>query len=116
MNNENMLNTVVAKWTGEYPKKCQGLWILEVDGKDVSVHIPDSKRNSSMYTYKEYTYEYPLGNFITEHVGLGWKKWIYQNRYWLKKITSSLDVKKQIFKAIQEQDFVKGCCGGCLLD
>ena len=32
---------VEAKWSGEYPTLCFGEWTLNVDGKDVSLAIPE---------------------------------------------------------------------------
>ena len=72
---------VEAKWSGEYPTLCFGEWTLNVDGKDVSLSIPE---------------------------------WIEENNYWLCAITNNMELKREIFRTIQEADFRRGECGGCV--
>lgn len=107
---------VYAEWNHTPKRMCNGFWILEVDGIDVTDYIPLSLQVSSMYTLQKIAWEDPVGNSCIECFGDTWKTWKSKNDYWLSKITSSYITKKIIYLAIQEQDFVKGCCGGCLLD
>jgi len=109
---------VNAIWTGKYPTYCRGEWILEIDGKNVSDRIPD-----------EYRYDCPMGTFgkyekwylsdyqekwETYKDGMKERIWIRENSDWLNNITADPEVQKEIFKAIQKQDWRYGCCGGCI--
>lgn len=108
------MNEVKAVWTGKYPNLCGGTWYLEVNGHDVSEKIPPDRRHEEMYTYKHYMVEDLDGEYNYWVLGWGWKDWVRHNDYWLLRISPSRALKKQIFLAIQEQDFTQGCCGGCL--
>lgn len=108
------MNEVKAIWTGKWPNACRGVWILEINGKDVSDKIPHELRHTEMETFKYYHVEDLDGNYEHWVRGMGWKKWVRHNDYWLLRITPSRKLKKQIYIAIQEQDFTPGCCGGCL--
>lgn len=46
--------------------------------------------------------------------GLKQDEWIESNKYWLDEITTDIDVQRQIFKAINEEDFRTNSCGGCI--
>ena len=41
-------------------------------------------------------------------------EWIKENAYWLDKITDDYNTQKEIFTAIQQEDFRSGSCGGCI--
>ena len=112
------LNIVKAEWSGGYPSLCCGSWKLIVNGKDVSKCIPRRSRNEPMYTYGKYQIwdfdddycEY----FESYYNGLTENEWIKKNNYWLERITNDNDVKSKIYKAIQENDWRHGSCGGCI--
>lgn len=109
---------VKANWSGSWPCLCHGLWTLEVDGVDVSDKIPEDIRGVHMGTYGTYE-EWHFDEHYSEVFedyddGLEEGEWIAENDYWLDTITHDYNVKSQIFKAIQEQDFRAGSCGGCI--
>lgn len=108
---------VEAKWTGSYPCLCHGEWELYVNGKDVSDKIPEDLREDSMNTYGEYQswhFEDWEEIFDSYYDGLKQDEWIESNKYWLDEITTDIDVQRQIFKAINEEDFRTNSCGGCI--
>lgn len=108
---------VKAKWTGRGFALCIGEWKLDVDGKDVTDKIPEDLRTEPMNTYKRYERWY-FKDWVEEwepyYDGLKQDEWIEANKYWLDKITKDIDVQRQIFKAINEEDFRTNSCGGCI--
>ncbi len=108
---------VKAKWTGRGFALCVGEWKLYVDGKDVTDKIPEDLRTEPMNTYKRYGRWY-FKDWVEEwesyYDGLKQDEWIESNKYWLDKITKDIDVQRQIFKAINEEDFRTNSCGGCI--
>ena len=108
---------VEAKWSGSYPCLCYGKWTLIVNDKDVSDKIPEDLRDSSMNTYGTYQtwhFENCLEVFEDYTSGLDCYDWIKENKKWLDEITTELDTQKEIYQAINEQDFRSGSCGGCI--
>lgn len=108
---------VKASWSGCYPVLCQGEWHLEVDGKNVSHLIPEEIRNDPMYTYKEYaSWHFENWDEIFEYYecGLREDEWIEKNKSWLDKITTDLNVQKEIFTEINKYDWQYNSCGGCI--
>ena len=108
---------VKAKWTGRGFVLCVGEWKLYVDGKDVTDKIPEDLRTEPMNTYKRYWRWYfkdGVEELESYYDGLKRDEWIESNKYWLNKITKDIDVQRQIFKAINEQDFRPNSCGGCI--
>lgn len=108
---------VEAKWSGEYPTLCFGKWSLKVNGKDVSRAIPAKLRNTSMDTYGCYSswhFENWMEVFEDYEDGLEEDEWIEENDYWLCNITNDRSLKREIFRAIQKNDFRSGQCGGCI--
>lgn len=98
---------VKAKWTGCNFAHCVGEWKLYVDGKDVTNKIPEDLRTEPMNTYKKYERWYFKGWVVEResyYDGLKQDKWIKYNKYWLDEITTDIDVQRQIFKAINEED------------
>lgn len=108
---------VKAKWTGCCFAHCVGEWKLYVDGNDVTNKIPEDLRTEPMNTYKKYERWY-LNGWVEEwelyYDGLKQDKWIESNKYWLDEITKDIEAQRQIFKAINEQDFRPNSCGGCI--
>lgn len=108
---------VDAKWSGEYPCLCFGEWKLTVNGEDVSDKIPEELRYCSMNTYGVYQnwhFEDWLEVFDDYEDGLDCDDWVEENKEWLNSITISLEVQKEIYYAINRQDFRSGSCGGCI--
>ena len=116
MANEN--KRVEAEWTGCYPRLCSGNWILKVGGVNVSDKIPEDLQRSPMNTYGTYTSQHFneewLEVFENYTDGLHEKEWLKEKKSWLDTITTDSDVQKEIFFAIQEQNFRIGSCGGCI--
>ena len=108
---------VKAKWTGRGFALCVGEWKLYVDGKDVTDKIPEDLRTEPMNTYKRSERWYSK-DWVEEcesyYDGLKQDEWIESNKYWLDEITTDIDVQRQIFKAINEEDFRTNPCGGCI--
>lgn len=70
-----------------------------------------------MNTYKKYERWYFKGwveEWKSYYDGLKQDEWIESNKYWLDEITTDIDVQRQIFKAINEEDFRPNSCGGCI--
>lgn len=108
---------VEAKWSGSYPCLCCGKWTLKVNGEDVSDKIPKDLRDSSMYTYGSYRrwhFENWLEVFENYESGLECDDWVEENKKWLNEIATDLDIQREIYHAINEQDFRSGSCGGCI--
>jgi hypothetical protein len=109
---------VKAKWSGSYPCLCCGEWTLEVNGVDVSKYIPAELKDGEMNTYKTYERWYFGDDWdvITEDYqdGLMCNEWIEENKYWLDVITDDINIQREIFYAINEEDFRHGSCGGCI--
>lgn len=109
---------VEAKWSGKYPTLCFGEWTLNVDGKDVSLAIPEYMRKESMNTYgfhHSWHFDDNWQEVIEDYEdGLEEEEWIEENNYWLCVITNNMELKQEIFRTIQEADFRRGECGGCV--
>lgn len=109
---------IKAEWSGSYPCLCYGKWTLKLDGINVSDKIPKSLINSSMNTYGKYEHWSFDGNmneyFESYCDGLNCEEWIKSNKNWLNLITDDMDIQKEIFSAIQAEDFRPGSCGGCI--
>lgn len=106
-----------AKWSGKYPTLCFGKWSLKVNGKDISHAIPTKLRHTSMNTYGWYSswhFENWMEVFDKYEDGLKEDEWIEENDYWLYTITNDKNLKQEIFRAIQKEDFRSGECGGCI--
>ncbi len=113
------VGNVMANWTGEYPHLCNGKWQLKVNDKWVSDKIPKDLREDSMNTYKKYE-NWHFANDYREVVrenyydGLKCDEWLAENKEWLDSITTDENVQKDIFEVINEEDFRRGSCGGCI--
>ena len=108
---------VKAKWSGVAPCLCSGEWSLWVNGKNVSKKIPKDMRDMPMHTfgtYGKWHFENWIEVFDTYEDGLHCDEWVKKNLDWLTKITTDKETQKEIFKAIQEQDFRWYSCGGCI--
>jgi len=110
--------SVEASWSGRHPNLCCGEWSLVVNGIDVSDKIPRKLSESPMNTYGEYRRaidDWETGDvvYFTYEDGLQEEAWIRKNDYWLNKITDKAEIKSDIFKEIQFNDFRGGSCGGC---
>lgn len=108
---------VEASWSGEYPNLCNGEWKLVVNAEDVSDKIPKELKYCSMNTYGTYQnwhFEDWLEVFDSYDDGLDCEDWVASNKWWLNNITTNLEVQKEIYYAINSQDFRSGSCGGCV--
>lgn len=108
---------VKANWSGSCPCLCSGEWTLEVNGVDVSIHIPEELRESPMNTngtFQTWHFEDWAEVFEDYDDGLDGYEWIAENKYWLDLITDNYDVQMEIFYAISKQDWRYGSCGGCI--
>lgn len=108
---------VEAKWTGNYPNLCSGRWILKVNNKDVSHLIPNELRNEPMNTYNTYRSWHFVNweeTWNSYEEGLFCDEWIKENKEWLNKISTDLIIQKEIYEAINSQDWRYGECGGCI--
>ena len=109
---------VEARWSGSYPNLCRGEWTLKIGGNDVSSLIPKELRYDEMNTYGTYETWYFDDNamevFEDYEDGLDCDEWIEENKYWLDAIAEDYDTQVKIFKAINEQDWRSGSCGGCI--
>ena len=108
---------VEANWSGTYPCLCCGQWTLKVNGEDVSYKIPKKLRDSNMGTYGTYQswhFEDWMEVFDDYEDGLDCEDWIKENKDWLNTITSDYEMQKEIYDAINAEDFRAGSCGGCI--
>lgn len=110
--------SVEAKWSGEYPCLCFGEWTLKVNGKDVSSKIPKNLRKYSMNTigtYQRWDFNNAeLEMFEDYDDGLECEEWILENKEWLDNISTDISTQRDIFLAINAEDFRSGSCGGCI--
>lgn len=109
---------VEAKWTGDYPNLCSGQWILKVNNKNVSHLIPADLKNEPMNTYHTYLCWHFNNNWEEKwdsyKDGLFCDEWLKENKEWLDKISTNSIVQKEIYTAINSQDWRYGECGGCI--
>ena len=112
---------VRVEWTGEWPRKCKGRWIFEVDGKDYRYLLPfanDDGVDLPADTFGEHELWDIDANGDREWFkyenGLDIDCWIDQNREWLTIITPHEDDWDYMFNAFQENDWRFKECAGCL--
>lgn len=90
---------------------------MKVNGENVSEKIPERCRHEPMGTYGTYGYWYFAGweeNFKEYTDGLKCEEWIEANQNWLDAVSTDASVQREIYAAIQAQDFRRGQCGGCI--
>lgn len=104
-----------VKWTGSYPCLCCGEWRILKNGIDVSQVIPNDITEMNTYgIYQSWHFDDNWIEVFEDYEdGLECDDWIKANA-WIDKICDSYDEKVELFKAIQEQDFRTGSCGGCI--
>ena len=115
-----MINVNVV-WTGEWPRKCKGRWIFEVDGKDYRYLLPFANDDGvdlpadTFGTYECWNMD-SEGERLWLHTenGLDIEDWIDQNREWLEVITPHENDWDDIFYAFQNADWRFKECGGCV--
>lgn len=113
------LHKIEVQWTGGGWTLCNGEWLIAVDGIDISEHIPNSIRTSSMYTYKttfdSCAYEYDPDGEVTFTDGLKFNDWIHENMWWIGELPIiEPEDYPLLYALIQENDFRQGTCGGCI--
>ena len=112
---------VRVEWTGDWPRRCKGRWIFEVDGKDYRYLLPFANDDG---------FDLPADTFGTYECwdmdsdgerewfhyenGLDIEDWIDQNREWLMIISPHEEEWDDIFYAFQEHDWRFKECGGCV--
>lgn len=112
---------VFVKWTGEWPRKCKGRWIFEVNGKDYRYLLPfanDDGNDQPAGTDGEYE-QWGMDSegereWYRIHDGLDIDEWIDENRSWLEVITLNEEAWDDIFFAFQREDWRPKECGGCV--
>lgn len=106
-----------VEWTGSYPCLCHGEWKIYKNGRDVSECIPQEKRGEPMNTYNEYSRWYFTDDWDEEteyyYDGLEVEDWI-ENNSWINKICDAKTEKEELYKAINNEDWREGSCGGCI--
>ena len=108
---------VKAKWSGSYPALCHGKWSISVNGEDVSDLIPEELKTSPMGTegvYRHWRFKNWEETNEAYVDGFDCPEWINENKYWLDRITTDAKTQKEIFYAIQQEDFRYSSCGGCI--
>ena len=120
-----------VKWTGSYPNLCSGEWIISYNGTRLDIPEDDDdeyswngRASSDMNTNGIYSRWY-FGNDWDEQTeeyedGLECADWIVANQHWVDAMFDKYEIPKgfytyhQLFKAIQENDWRSGSCGGCI--
>jgi len=115
------MNNFTASWSGSYPSLCFGTWTIEHNNRPLN--IPEDKVNSSMNTYISYqSWHFEDGSevFEPEEDGLNFNEWIMENHSWVDLAFDELEIEKSeanykdLYDAIQLEDFRSGSCGGCI--
>lgn len=110
-----------VKWTGGYPNLCSGDWIVEHDGKIVT--LPEDRVSESMGTFGTYSsWHFEDWDDVWEDYedGLGFEDWIVTNKNWVDKMFDEHGIKKSekeyqdLFDSFQANDWRHGSCGGCI--
>lgn len=109
---------VKTNWSGNSTCLYYGEWTLEVNGIDVTDKIPEYLREKPMNTYRTYQswyFDEEYSEVFEDYTdGLKIDDWIAENKEWLDKISTDINIQREIFNAINEQDFRPGSCGGCI--
>ena len=83
----------------------------------MSDNIPEDLRDSEMGTYGTYQswhFEDLTELFDSYEDGLECGEWIEVNKGWLDTITTDYETQREIYEAINAEDFRAGSCGGCI--
>lgn len=121
------VNRWEVKWTGRCPNLCSGRWEISLDGIFLNKHIPFDVLKNHMNTFGEY-WEinlYDEENPDSYFEGLEFEDWIKENVHWIydmliseKVCQADMNVTyqdlKDLFSAIQQQDWRRHSCGGCI--
>lgn len=118
-----------VEWSGGYPNLCSGEWTIFYNDIKLTIPVQDedsyyNRRTEDMGTAGEYSRWYFDENYSEEteyyQDGLECGDWIVDNKDWLDEMFDEHKIPKgfftyhQLFKAIQEQDWRSGSCGGCI--
>lgn len=110
--------TFVVCWTGEFPNLCHGIWEIYKNGEDISEYIPKDLLDEPMGTYGKYDiwgFDDDLHEEWTEYYdGLKCDEWIRANDGWISKFCDNEEEKRELYRAINKQDFRIESCGGCI--
>lgn len=107
-------NVFEVKWTGGYPIRCSGEWIILYKGSRVA--IPEDKVSSHMNTEGSYdTWHFEEWSDVWESYNDGdcIEAWLIDND-WVFNITNDVDELDELFSKIQDQDWRHNSCGGCI--
>lgn len=111
-----------ARWSGEFPTLCKGMWSLYRDGEELDCDIPfndyEKGRGVPANTFGGNTgwqwEEESMGEeYYVYTDGLPMKDWIAEYRWWLETIAEPEDWPA-VFEAFQEEDWRPRTCGGCI--
>lgn len=120
INDNERTYDIFVEWTGKYPCLCSGYWRITIDKK--ALIVPQSLVSEPMNTYG--TYQQIL-DYITEEFeyyeeGFKYEEWIKENKYWIDDgllnigIAPNESLYKDLYEAINVQDWRYGSCGGCI--
>lgn len=117
-----MINNFKAEWSGGYPSLCFGEWHISYDGEMLT--LPESIKCSPMNTFKEYQSWHFNDDYIEEFesydAGKDFNEWILDNHAWiddafnLLKIETKEENYKNLYDAINAEDWRHNSCGGCI--
>lgn len=111
----------VAKWTGKFPNKCNGLWYLYMNGVDVSGFIPSRTSSAStLGKYSRWTFVGNVDSCSWYKDGLSKDDWIDLNKDWIDDIGNTYHLKlddsdyEAVFATFNKSDWRVNSCGGCM--
>ena len=110
---------VIAEWTGKYPNKCSGEWIIFVNGKRIA-----GLGNDCMQTFGTYlTWHFENWSEVWEEYedGMSVDQWIINppNNIKMQLRLAGFDPKdenllSQIYHEVNKLDWRHNSCGGCI--
>lgn len=66
-------------------------------------------------TYQSWYFDENMSEVFEDYTdGLECEEWIEANKEWLDGISEDISVQRDIFMAINAEDFRSGSCGGCI--
>ena len=119
-----MGNTYTVIWTGKWPCLCSGKWVIRINGQEAIVPKLHDQHKAPFDTYKIYKRWYfeKKWNEVWEEYkdGLNLPEWKERKKDWLdlffslNRINPTEEDYKDLYAAINEQDWRRGSCGGCI--
>ena len=117
----DFVNNFKAEWSGGWPALCFGEWNISYNEKALT--IPEENKTQPMNTYNTYQswhFEDWEEVFESNEGGLYFDEWIMENHSWVDSAFDKLEIEKfeanykDLYDAIQSEDFRHGSCGGCI--